>query len=138
MEVLPKWINLFCDRKMIVILAFECGGHVFWQRNKYEFMQLSTDTGKAEPINLSLIFQKNEPNYYNTGLEIEYYFTEKGVEAQFFACGSGFGKVPHGERFVAIPCELYDSLVVMENRQKRIDEQNYNGNWQDNSDFEQI
>lgn len=122
---------------MKILLAIEAGGHVFWQRNKYEFIMIDTSTASAKSVTASWTMTVGyAPEYLPGPYEVEYYFTQNGVEAQVFHCSSGCGKVPHGERFVAIPNGMYDLLVILENKQKRLDEKSYEGNWRDNSDFE--
>ena len=113
---------------MKVLLAIEEGGHVYWQRNNYTFIMVDTISGRAEYVRIGDILTKHEPMYGKAGLEVEYYFTQNGVEAQLFNCGSGFGKVPSGKSFVIIPNEMYDSLVILENKQKRAQEKQYQGN----------
>ena len=120
---------------MNVLLAVECGGHPFWQRNRYTFVMIDTDTASAKNLNFSGAFSERDPNWLFS--EVEYYIRPDGVYARFFSCGSGFGKVPAGDEFLLISPDTYDCVAILPNREKREAECNYNGNWQDNSDFEE-
>lgn len=118
---------------MKILTAKEKDGHPFWNRNEYTLMLEDTETGTKEDITYKVLKRSDGiPNPCH-----EFYFSEKGVEAQFFYCGSGYGKSPDGERFVALPRSAYDKLVIIKSKQKRQAERNYQGNWQDNSDFKQ-
>lgn len=119
---------------MRILLARECGGHPFWQRNKYDFEMIDTESETAVNLTFYNFFNKKDENW-QCG-EVEYYIRENGVYARFFACGSGYGKVPNGDEFLLIDRKEYDKAIVLPNAEKREAERKYNGHWQDNSDFE--
>lgn len=115
-----------------MLIAIETDGHPFWNRNEYELLMVTARTFEVERLTYKVL--KRDDGQQHTSHE--FFFTDKGVEAQFFHCGSGYGKVPDGERFVAIPKSDYDKLVIIESEHRRECERNYEGNWKDNSDFE--
>lgn len=118
---------------MKILTAKEKDGHPLWNRNEYTLILEDTEAGTKCDITHKVL----ERNDGKTHVSHEFYFTPKGVEAQFFFCGSGYGKSPDGERFIALPRSAYDKLVIINSKQKRQAERNYQGNWQDNSDFKQ-
>lgn len=117
---------------MKILTATENGIHPFWNRNEYRLVLEDTETGTSEDITYKVLIRDDHKQHFAH----EFYFTEKGVEAQFFFCGSGYGKIPDGECFVALPCSAYDKLIIVESKEMRKAEMNYHGNWRDNSDFE--
>lgn len=119
---------------MKIILAIECGGHPLWQRNKYDFVMINTSTETATNLTFYKFFDEKDKDWRNG--EVEYYIRANGVFARFFSCGSGYGKVPRGDEFLLIGKEDYDKVIVLASAEKREAERNYNGSWQDNSDFE--
>lgn len=119
---------------MKILLATECGGHPFWQRNKYRFTLIDTDSESASELLFSHFFDSKDKNW-SYG-EVEYFIRENGVYARFFACGSGYGKVPRGDEFLLIARDEYDKVIIVPNHEKREAERMYEGNCQDNSDFE--
>lgn len=119
---------------MKILLARESNGHPFWQRKKYYFTLLDTEAQTAEDIDNSLYRMFN--GRIRGWDEVEYTFTDKGVVAQLFHCSSGAGKTKWGEPFLAIPASDYDKHIILPSEEKRRAEARYEGNWQDNSDFE--
>lgn len=119
---------------MKILLAIECGGHPLWQRNKYNFAMIDTSAETATNLTFYKFFDEKDKDWRSG--EVEYYIRDTGVYARFFACGSGFGKVPRGGEFLLIGKEDYDKVIVLASVEKRETERNYNGSWQDNSDFE--
>ena len=107
---------------MRILLAIEYGPHPFWNRNEYELYLMDTDTLTSERI---------------VDGQSEMYFTEQGVEAMRFANGSGYGRVPaEDKRRLIVPRDKYDVLIVHIDPRKEEARQNYEGNWRDNTDFE--
>lgn len=119
---------------MKLLLAEEKNGHPFWNRNDYRFFLCDTEKGEAEPINVYKEISKHKHRDWNS---YEFSFSKQGVMAQAFVCGSGYGKSPIGEPFVVIPRERYDKVVIIPCEELREAQRNYNGNYLDNSDFEQ-
>lgn len=118
---------------MRILIAIESGGHPLWQRNKYDFTLIDTSKLNGERLNFYSIFNEKDKNWQYG--EVEYYIRNDGVYARFFACGSGFGKVPTCDEFLLIGREEYDKVIIIPNEEKRKAEHEYNGNWKDNSDF---
>lgn len=117
---------------MRILRAIETDGNPFWKRNEYRLVMIDTETNTERKIT-----RDDLPKIYNSEyFAIEYYFTDRGIEIQYFGCGSGYGKVPEGERMLAIPRSEYDKLEIIESKEKREYEKNFVGNWRDNSDFE--
>ena len=119
---------------MKILLAIEYGGHPFWQRNKYSFVMIDTDKGTAGCLCFYDEYSRRNQNWYFG--EVEHYIRPAGVYARFFSCGSGFGKIPNGDEFLLIPPDSYDRVVILPSEEKREAEREYEGNWQNNSDFE--
>ena len=118
---------------MKILLARECGGHPFWQRNKYDFELIDTDAGAIKELKFYNIFERKDENWLCG--EVEFYIREDGVYARLFNCSSGSGKTPNGDKFLILGREEYDKVIILPNHEKREAERNYCGNWQDNSDF---
>lgn len=119
---------------MKILLAIECDGHPFWQRNKYGFVMIDTEERLANHLSFFDEFDRRHPNWHFG--EVEYYIRPAGVYARFFSCGSGFGKIPNGDEFLLIPPDAYDCVIILPSEEKREAEREYEGTWQDNSDFE--
>lgn len=119
---------------MKILLATECGGHPFWQRNSYAFTMIDTESESATELSFYEFFNKKDESWQYG--EVEYYIRKNGIYARFYSCGSGFGKVPRGDEFLLIPRNEYDKVIILPSEEKRKAELEYNGNWQNNSDFE--
>lgn len=119
---------------MRILLAKETGVHPFWQRNSYAFTMIDTESESATELSFYEFFNKKDESWQYG--EVEYYIRKNGVYARFYSCGSGFGKVPRGDEFLLIARDEYDKVIIIPNAEKRRAERQYEGNWQDNSDFE--
>ena len=119
---------------MKTLLAIENGGHPFWNRYSYSFHLLNHDNDTDTPLSFRKEFEAQRSDW--TNFSIEYYIKGTGVYARLFACGSGYGKAPMGEEFLVYPRSNYDNVIIIPNEEKREAERNYQGNWQDNSDFQ--
>ena len=117
---------------MKILIAIERGGNPLWKRNEYDLVMFDDWKKTSEVITWKVLPEREK--YKDDAFE--FYFTDKGVEARYFACGSGYGKAPISEQMLAIPRSDYDKLVIVESEEKREHERNYDGNWRDNSDFE--
>lgn len=117
---------------MKILIAIERGGNPLWNRNEYDLVMFDDWKKTSEVITWKVLPEREK--YKDDAFE--FYFTDKGVEARYFACGSGYGKAPISEQMLAIPPSDYDKLVIIESEEKREHERNYDGNWRDNSDFE--
>lgn len=126
--------NLSYLSDMKILLAEEFGGHPFWNRNEYIFVIIDTEKHTAVRLDFNDTFRQRDKNWCYGA--VEYYIKENGVYARFFACGSGYGKVPKGEEFLLIDKSQYDTVIILPNEEKRKAQLTYNGHWQDNSDFE--
>lgn len=96
---------------MKVLLAIECGGHPLWQRNKYEFVMLDIENETARRLSFDSLFTEIDHNWHYG--EVEYYIREDGVYAQFFSCGSGFGKIQRGAEFMILGRSEYDKCCIL-------------------------
>ena len=120
---------------MRILLAIELGGHPFWQRYKYEFMMLGTDSNVGQILNFSDVFFEKDESYLVSG-EQEYYIRPDGLFARLFYCSSGAGKVPRTPEFKLIDKAEYDKVIIIPNSEKRKAEREYHGSWRDNIDFD--
>lgn len=117
---------------MKILIAIERDGNPLWNRNEYDLVMFDDWKNTSEVITWKVLPEREK--YKDDAFE--FYFTDKGVETRYFACGSGYGKAPISEQMLAIPRSEYDKLVIVESEEKREHERNYDGNWRDNSDFE--
>jgi len=120
---------------MRILLAIELGGHPFWQRYKYEFMMLDTDSDVGQILNFSDVFFEKDKSYFVSG-EQEYYIRPDGLFARLFHCSSGAGKLPRTPEFKLIDKAEYDKVIIIPNSEKRKAEREYHGSWRDNIDFD--
>lgn len=120
---------------MKILLAQEYGTHPFWDRNRFEFIIVDTDSltaGRAQYLP-----EAKEKKRNLTGHAFEASFHPDGVYEQPFACGSGFGKVPNGAPIKVIDKTAYDELIIMRSEEMEKARMEYQGSLQDNTDFTQ-
>lgn len=117
---------------MKILIAIEVDGNPLWNKNEYDLVMFDTHKKTSEVITWKVLPEREKHNCDSH----EFYFTDKGVEVMYFACGSGYGKAPISEKMLAIPRSDYDKLVIVESDEMREHERNFDGNWRNNSDFE--